>query len=225
MAIVRRTSNCPFNSPILANSSQAQNAAYPLCTTWYFICFGKIYCPNLFWILASFPGPWHYSKLLVARIWLAYRLVRHPRVLNTFDMKSKKYDKLGVVASELEKVWELPKKLINREVFSLTYQCIWMYTSIILPQSLDGMFFYGTDGSGTFLKVSINRQLNRQAQVSLLFILPNGTTYQLPSKMLVIFYYIEQDWFLNGSKQMLQILLFVILMGKILSMLVESNSN
>jgi len=108
------------------------------------------------------PGPWHYSKLLVARVWLAYRLVRHPRVLNTFDMKSKKYDKLGVVATELEKYWELPKKLIDRE-------------------SLDGMFFYGTDGLGTFLKLSINRQLNRQAEVSFLFVLPNGTTYQLPN--------------------------------------------
>ena len=45
------------------------------------------------------------------------------------------------------------------------------------------MFFYGTDGLGTFLKLSINRQLNRQAEVSFLFVLPNGTTYQLPSKM------------------------------------------
>ena len=44
------------------------------------------------------------------------------------------------------------------------------------------MFFYGTDGFGTFLKLSIDRQLNRQAQASLLFILADGTTYELPSK-------------------------------------------
>ncbi len=49
------------------------------------------------------------------------------------------------------------------------------------------MFFYGTDGSGTFLKVSINRQINRQAMVSLLFILQDGTTYQLPSIILLHF--------------------------------------
>ena len=49
-------------------------------------------------------------------------------------------------------------------------------------QSLDGMFFYATDGSGMFFKASINRMINRQAQVALLFTLPDGTTYQLPSK-------------------------------------------
>ena len=80
-----------------------------------------------------FSGPWHYSKLLVARVWLAYRLVRHPRVLNTFDMKSKKYDKLGVVATELEKYWELPKKLIDREVLSLIQQLLkWFQLVFIL---------------------------------------------------------------------------------------------
>ena len=46
------------------------------------------------------------------------------------------------------------------------------------------MFLYGTDGFGMFLKLSINRQLNRQAQASLLFVLPDGTTYELPSKNL-----------------------------------------
>ena len=43
------------------------------------------------------------------------------------------------------------------------------------------MCFYATNGSGAFLKVSLNRQINRQAQVSLLFILADGTTFQLPS--------------------------------------------
>ena len=46
------------------------------------------------------------------------------------------------------------------------------------------MFFYGTDGSGVFLKVSISRQFDRQAQVSLLLALADGTTYQLPSNNL-----------------------------------------
>jgi hypothetical protein len=43
-------------------------------------------------------------------------MVRHPRVLNVFDMTSKKYEKVGLVATELEKVWELPHELKNREV-------------------------------------------------------------------------------------------------------------
>lgn len=50
------------------------------------------------------------------RIWLAWKLVRHPRVLNVFDTTSKKYEKVGLVATELERVWELPHELKNREV-------------------------------------------------------------------------------------------------------------
>ena len=49
-------------------------------------------------------------------------------------------------------------------------------------QSLDGLFFYGNDGSATNFKISINRQFDRQAQASLLFTLPDGTSYELPSK-------------------------------------------
>lgn len=108
------------------------------------------------------PGPWHVLKILTARVWLAWRLVRHPRVLNVYDPTSKKYEKLGIVATELEKTWELPHKLENFE-------------------AMDGMFLYGTDGKGTFLKVFLNRMINRQAQVSVLLILPNGTSYQLPN--------------------------------------------
>jgi len=87
--------------------------------------------------------------------------MKHPRAL-TYNMLSKKYDEIGIVASELEKLWEQPKKLNDAD-------------------SSDGMFLYGTDGFGMFLKVSIDRQLNRQAQASLLFILPDGTTYELPN--------------------------------------------
>ena len=61
-------------------------------------------------------GPWHYLKIICGRIWLAWKLVRHPRVLNVYDTTSKKYEKIGLVATELEKVWELPHELKNREV-------------------------------------------------------------------------------------------------------------
>lgn len=61
-------------------------------------------------------GPWHYLKQATARIWLSWKMVRHPRVLNVFDMTSKKYEKIGLVATELEKVWEAPHELKNREV-------------------------------------------------------------------------------------------------------------
>lgn len=44
------------------------------------------------------------------------------------------------------------------------------------------MSFYGTDGVGTFIKIAINRKINRQALVSLHFLLADGTIYQLPSK-------------------------------------------
>ena len=43
------------------------------------------------------------------------------------------------------------------------------------------MLVYGTDGGGTLLKIFINRMINRQAQVSLLLLVPDGTSYQLPS--------------------------------------------
>lgn len=61
-------------------------------------------------------GPWHYLKIISGRIWLAWKLVRHPRVLNVYDTTSKKYEKVGLVATELEKVWELPHELKDREV-------------------------------------------------------------------------------------------------------------
>lgn len=43
-------------------------------------------------------------------------MVKHPRVLNVLDTMSKKLDKIGLVATELEKSWELPQQLENREV-------------------------------------------------------------------------------------------------------------
>lgn len=61
-------------------------------------------------------GPWHYLKIISGRIWLAWKLVRHPRVLNVFDTTSKKYEKVGLVATELEEIWEMPHELKNREV-------------------------------------------------------------------------------------------------------------
>lgn len=80
---------------------------------------GKIYyrflCLNML-ILLFWSGPWHYLKIICGRIWLAWKLVRHPRVLNGYDTTSKKYEKIGLVATELEKVWELPHELKNREV-------------------------------------------------------------------------------------------------------------
>ncbi|KAI9559139.1 hypothetical protein GHT06_015928 [Daphnia sinensis] len=119
------------------------------------------YRPKLLHTPYARPGPWHYLKIISGRIWLAWKLVRHPRVLNVYDTTSKKYEKVGLVATELEKVWELPHELKNRE-------------------SVDGLFFIGTDGTDTCLKISIERLANRQAQVSLLLALPNGITYQLP---------------------------------------------
>uniref|UniRef100_A0A0P6DHG3 Phosphoenolpyruvate synthase n=1 Tax=Daphnia magna TaxID=35525 RepID=A0A0P6DHG3_9CRUS len=119
------------------------------------------YRPKLLHTPYARPGPWHYLKIISGRIWLAWKLVRHPRVLNVYDTTSKKYEKVGLVATELEKVWELPHELKNRE-------------------SVDGLFFFGTDGADTCLKISIERHANRQAQVSLLLALPNGITYQLP---------------------------------------------
>lgn len=50
-------------------------------------------------------------------------------------------------------------------------------------QDEDGLAFFATDGDGTFLQVSINRLINRQAQVTFLFTLKDGTSYQLPSKI------------------------------------------
>jgi len=61
-------------------------------------------------------GPWHYLKQISARIWLAWRMVRHPRELNVIDVNSKKYENMGLVATDLEKKWELPHELENREV-------------------------------------------------------------------------------------------------------------
>ena len=44
------------------------------------------------------------------------------------------------------------------------------------------MSFFATDGAESFLKIAIDRRTNRQAQVTLLFTLPDGTTYQLPGE-------------------------------------------
>ncbi|KZS14607.1 Phosphoenolpyruvate synthase [Daphnia magna] len=74
------------------------------------------YRPKLLHTPYARPGPWHYLKIISGRIWLAWKLVRHPRVLNVYDTTSKKYEKVGLVATELEKVWELPHELKNREV-------------------------------------------------------------------------------------------------------------
>lgn len=71
---------------------------------------------SIFLYFVIIIGPWHYLKIICGRIWLAWKLVRHPRVLNVYDTTSKKYEKVGLVATELEKVWELPHELKNREV-------------------------------------------------------------------------------------------------------------
>jgi len=54
-------------------------------------------------------------KLAISRVWLAYRLVKHPRAL-AHKINPKKYGQLGLVATELEKLWELPKKLEDATV-------------------------------------------------------------------------------------------------------------
>ena len=61
-------------------------------------------------------GPWHVLKILTARIWLAWKMVRQPRVLNVYNTQSKDVSKIGVIATDLEKQWDLPHPLPNREV-------------------------------------------------------------------------------------------------------------
>jgi len=43
-------------------------------------------------------------------------MVRQPRVLNVYNPQSKDVSKIGVVATDLEKQWDLPHPLPNREV-------------------------------------------------------------------------------------------------------------
>ena len=74
-----------------------------------------------YYTCCTFTGPWHYLKQATARLWLSWKMVRHPRVLNVFDLTSKKYEKIGLVSTELEKVWELPHELKNREVSNICY--------------------------------------------------------------------------------------------------------
>ena len=69
-------------------------------------------------MLNFFSGPWHLLKLILARIWLAWKFVRHPRELNVINTMSKKYENVGIVDTNVEKDWEQPKSLLNREVSS-----------------------------------------------------------------------------------------------------------
>lgn len=142
------------------------------------------FCINIsFTLLFMFQckiGPWHYLKIISGRIWLAWKLVRHPRVLNVFDTTSKKYEKVGLVATELEKLWELPHELKNREVYIILTTKTDILTNFYTLQSVDELSFFATDGVDCFLKISIVRRTNRQAQISLLLTLTNGTTYELP---------------------------------------------
>uniref|UniRef100_A0A0N8BPI2 Phosphoenolpyruvate synthase n=1 Tax=Daphnia magna TaxID=35525 RepID=A0A0N8BPI2_9CRUS len=114
------------------------------------------------------PGPWYPLKIMAARVWLTWKLIKIPRVLNNVidreydDVSSEGYKQIGKLApTNVEMAWEQPHQL---------------KTMI----DLDGLSFYGTDGSGTFLQVAINRLINRQAQVTLLFTVKDGTVYQLP---------------------------------------------
>ncbi|XP_045028647.1 putative phosphoenolpyruvate synthase [Daphnia magna] len=114
------------------------------------------------------PGPWYPLKIMAARVWLTWKLIKIPRVLNNVidreydDVSSEGYKQIGKLApTNAEMAWEQPHQL---------------KTMI----DLDGLSFYGTDGSGTFLQVAINRLINRQAQVTLLFTVKDGTVYQLP---------------------------------------------
>ena len=54
-------------------------------------------------------------------------MVRHPRELNVIDVNSKKYENMGLVATDLEKKWELPHELENREVWKLNTHLIFIF--------------------------------------------------------------------------------------------------
>ena len=70
------------------------------------------------------PDTLHYSKILIGRIYLAYEMVKHPRRL-AFDMKSKIYEKLGLVPTSLENEMEQPKTLRNRAVYRINMWWSW----------------------------------------------------------------------------------------------------
>lgn len=133
-------------------------------------------------------GPWYPLKIMAARVWLTWKLIKIPRVLNNVidreydDVSSEGYTQIGKLApTNAEMAWEQPHQLKTMIVLKNTHFSLLQSEFLInLPQDLDGLSFYGTDGSGTFLQVAINRLINRQAQVTLLFTVKDGTVYQLP---------------------------------------------
>ena len=115
--IIRRLLRVPHR-PKLLHTPYARPGNFPQTDFYQLflsLCYFYYLNSNLFHCIVKI-GPWNYLKQASARIWLSWKMVRHQRVLNVFDMTSKKYEKVGLVATELEKVWELPHELKNREV-------------------------------------------------------------------------------------------------------------
>lgn len=121
-------------------------------------------------------------KSLLARVWLRVAYKKNKRLLDVVDIPSDVYERQGLVASQLEDVWERPRELSHNDVRQLILLLKLIINSLL--QAFDGLTFISTDGSSTFLKVSINRRVDRQAEVALLFVLSDGTSYRLPGNKL-----------------------------------------
>jgi len=140
VAFVWRAHSCAHFEVDSQGSAPTKDSAHTLRTAWTMACVENINSSPVVSLEACAPS----------------------KSVECYQATSKHFQKTGIVATELEKIWELPHELPNRK-------------------HNDSLLVYGTDGTGTFLKVFINRLINRQAQVSLLFILPDGTTYRLPN--------------------------------------------
>nr|CAG4652241.1 EOG090X0FOW [Triops cancriformis] len=94
-------------------------------------------------------------------LYIYQRIVWLPRLIDTYDVKSNSYSRIGIAPSEREEAMESPRALTHRE-------------------AEDGMFIYGTDKAGNSLDLKLHRKIGRLAEVFFIFKLSDGTSYQLP---------------------------------------------
>lgn len=67
-----------------------------------------LYSRRNIWVI----GPWYHLKIIAAKIWLTWKLIKHPRILNVKDKNSDVYKKMGQLApTEVEIAWEQPRPL------------------------------------------------------------------------------------------------------------------
>lgn len=85
---------------------------------------GKFYCVHLRIVLCLVKcysltiGPWYPLKIIAARVWLTWKLIKIPRVLSNVidreynDVNSNGYNEIGkLVPTNVEIAWEQPHQL------------------------------------------------------------------------------------------------------------------